>query len=284
MNLKKIPKDNTPLRFRFGENWSKFLSTINDDRIDQAKRSLIEMLGIEDLQGQAFLDIGCGSGLFSLAARLLGAKVFSFDYDRASVDCAQVLKNKYSPDDPLWTIQAGSVLDLPYLEQLGKFDIVYSWGVLHHTGAMWQAFDNITRSVTDDGRLFISIYNDQGRASLSWHRIKRMYNRLPRALHFLLFIPVFIRLWGPTTLKDLLRLRPFSTWRNYRLNRGMSPIYDVIDWIGGFPFEYAKPEKVFDFFHARGFILAKLTTCGGGHGCNEFVFVAPRQGKAGVKK
>jgi 2-polyprenyl-6-hydroxyphenyl methylase/3-demethylubiquinone-9 3-methyltransferase len=52
----------------------------------------------------------------------------------------------------------------------------------------------------------------------------------------------------------------------------MSIYRDVVDWIGGFPFETAKPETIFRFYRDRGFVLEELTTCGSRHGCNEFVF------------
>jgi 2-polyprenyl-3-methyl-5-hydroxy-6-metoxy-1,4-benzoquinol methylase len=126
-------------RFEFGANWALFLGLMNDERIDQAVESLKMMLGVSDLQGRRFLDAGSGSGLFSLAARKLGATVHSFDFDPASVACTKELKRRYFPDDGAWTIEEGSVLDQEYLLRLGQFDVVYSWGVLHHTGAMWQA-------------------------------------------------------------------------------------------------------------------------------------------------
>jgi 2-polyprenyl-6-hydroxyphenyl methylase/3-demethylubiquinone-9 3-methyltransferase len=53
----------------------------------------------------------------------------------------------------------------------------------------------------------------------------------------------------------------------------MSPWRDVVDWVGGYPFEVAKPEAIFKFYQRRGFTMVDLNTCGGGHGCNEFVFV-----------
>jgi 2-polyprenyl-3-methyl-5-hydroxy-6-metoxy-1,4-benzoquinol methylase len=68
----------------------------------------------------------------------LGAKVYSFDFDSNSVECTQILKNKYHIENNSWRVDEGSVLDLDYLTKLGKFDIVYSWGVLHHTGKMWK--------------------------------------------------------------------------------------------------------------------------------------------------
>lgn len=261
------------LRFAFGENWSRFATGLDAGRIQNAVESLRAMLGVQDLQGRSFLDIGCGSGLFSLAARQLGAQVVSFDYDPASVATAQRLRQNTYPEDAQWRIEKGSVLDAGYLASLGKFDVVYSWGVLHHTGSMWQALQNAAQMTTPDGTLFIAIYNDQGRYSRWWYRTKRLYNSLPRSLRFLVLVPCFIRLRGPMLVRDLLKGSPLRSWKNYRhSSRGMSAWYDVVDWVGGFPFEVAKPEEIFDFHRARGFALLRLKTCGGGRGCNEFVF------------
>ena len=259
-------------RFAFGENWRHFLSILDEGRIVCAEESLRRMLEVPDLQGRTFLDIGCGSGIFSLAARRLGARVHCFDYDPQSVACARELRQRYFPDDTGWHIEEGSVLDNAYLDRLGLFDVVYSWGVLHHTGAMWQALDNAGGLVAPSVKLFIAIYNDQGKISERWRSIKRMYNRLPGSLRFVVAIPALVHLYWRRTLKDLLRGRPFETWRNEGRERGMSPWRDLIDWVGGYPFEVAKPEAILDFYLRRGFTLARLTTCGGSLGCNEYVF------------
>jgi 2-polyprenyl-3-methyl-5-hydroxy-6-metoxy-1,4-benzoquinol methylase len=260
-------------RFAFGENWRRFLAVLDDSRIEKAEDSLRQMLEVPDLSGSSFLDIGCGSGLFSLAARRLGARVHSFDYDPQSVACARELRRRYFTSDPQWTIEEGSVLDVAYLESLGHFDIVYSWGVLHHTGAMWQALANAATLVGPRGKLFIAIYNDQCHISDRWRAVKRTYNRLPGGLRFLVTIPVLIHLQWRPVVKDLLRLRPFERWRGAGKYRGMSLWRDLIDWVGGYPFEVAKPEAILDFYRPRGFTLTRLSTCGGSLGCNEFVFV-----------
>src|ERR1700685_2678380 len=111
-------------RFAFGENWQRFLSVLDDSRILEAEDSLRQMLQVQDLSGKRFLDLGCGSGLFSLAARRLGARVFSLDFDPHSVACASELRRRYFPDDEDWQIEEGSALDAAYLESLGRFDIV----------------------------------------------------------------------------------------------------------------------------------------------------------------
>ena len=260
-------------RFEFGANWTAFLARLDAERIAQAELSLRKMLGLDTLEGLRFLDAGSGSGLFSLAARRLGAQVVSFDYDPQSVACTTLLRQQRDAADPSWTVETGSVLDRGYLGRLGRFDIVYSWGVLHHTGAMWETIGNAAELVAPGGRLFIAIYNDQGRVSRLWLRTKRAYNALPGPLKWLVLLPAFVRLWGPTTLRDLLRGRPGATWRDVKHKRGMDPWRDVVDWVGGLPFEVAKPEAIFDFLLARGFHLHRLVTCAGGHGCNEFVFI-----------
>jgi 2-polyprenyl-3-methyl-5-hydroxy-6-metoxy-1,4-benzoquinol methylase len=139
------------LRFAFGDNWTRFLDLLDEDRIREAERSLREMLQVERLDGKRFLDIGSGSGLFSLAARRLGAIVHSFDYDPQSVACTAELRASCFPSDANWQVEQGSVLDRNYLERLGEFDIVYSWGVLHHTGAMWLGIENAIGRVVCEG-------------------------------------------------------------------------------------------------------------------------------------
>jgi len=260
-------------RFEFGKNWAWFLETLDDQKIDEAVHSLCDMLEAHSLESKTFLDIGSGSGLFSLAARRLGARVHSFDYDTNSVGCTEELKHRYFPDDECWTIERGSALDPAYLESLGKFDVVYSWGVLHHTGDMWAALANATIPLAPGGMLFIAIYNNQGTASRRWTKVKRLYNQLPHGLRFLVVWPSFVVQYWRRLLKDFLRGRPFQTIRDYgKKQRGMSLWQDMVDWVGGYPFEVASPEQIFDFYKQRGFVLTRLKTCGGSSGCNEFVF------------
>jgi 2-polyprenyl-3-methyl-5-hydroxy-6-metoxy-1,4-benzoquinol methylase len=252
-------------RFEFGANWGRFLVVLDAERIALAERSLRAMLGIENLAGKSFLDVGSGSGLFSLVARRLGATVNSFDYDPQSVACTRELKQRYFADDPTWLIEEASVLDQSYLSRLGQFDVVYSWGVLHHTGAMWQALENVVPLVAPSGKLYIAIYNDQGWVSRYWRCVKGGYVRLKLMRWPLLLFHapyLFVLRWLSRALTGRLKLE-----------RGMALWRDMVDWVGGFPFEVARPEAIFQFYRDRGFQLQEMKTCGGRLGCNEFVFV-----------
>lgn len=255
-------------RFAFGANWSNFGRSIDEARIDEAYDSLRAQLG--DLNGLRFVDVGCGSGLFSLAALRLGAKaIYAFDYDDDSVRTTRALLERCAPSGG-WTVERGDVLDPGYVRSLGEADVVYSWGVLHHTGNMAEAWANVATLVAPTGRLFISIYNDQGWKSLMWTKIKRSYARVPPALRSLYVVLIMApgelvsaAFHGP---REYVRL-----WKEYKHNRGMSRWHDLVDWVGGYPFEVAKPEEVFDFFRDHGYSLEWMSTCAGHLGCNQFV-------------
>jgi 2-polyprenyl-6-hydroxyphenyl methylase/3-demethylubiquinone-9 3-methyltransferase len=166
------------------------------------------------------------------------------------------------------------VLDTEYLAGLGQFDIVYSWGVLHHTGAMWQAMANIKTMVKTGGLLFIAIYNDCGEVSRSWLERKRRYNALPQILRP--FYAIYV--WMPQELRSLAGSMRSGELRTYireltsaSSGRGMSWLHDVIDWVGGYPYEYASVRDITDFYRRDGFEPVKIRE-NSSYGCHQLVF------------
>ena len=261
-------------QFSFGRNWQWFLAGLTEAMVDNATESLAEFLAdVVNLKGKSLVDVGCGSGLSSLAACRLGAsRVVSFDADVYAVECAKRLRERFGLAGA-WSISRGSVLDRNFLSALGTFDVVYSWGVLHHTGDMWRSFDNVISLLKPGGCLYLSIYNNNEKYWLEgtsefWRRGKRLYNRAPGRgkriieIVYKLYIMVGLVAHGRN---------PVSYVRNYYRSRGMSFSTDVRDWLGGYPYEFARPGQVVNFFAKRGFECVKKREVRS-LGCNEFVF------------
>jgi len=273
MASKELYEDIYKEAFSFGKNWSAFLKKFNKNRLALAKQSLVNFLEKDNLNDELFLDIGCGSGLFSLAALELGARrVISIDPDDSCISCTKYLRKKFNYSEEKWTIKQGSALDIAFLQRLTKADIVYSWGVLHHTGDMWRAINNAIELILPKGYLYIALYNYHKRfiSSNDWLKIKRIYLKSPT------FIKVLMQ-WaysGQILLSRSLHFEdPISYVRNYnkRSERGMSFYNDVIDWLGGYPYEYSTPEETIKFCSRRDLDLVKFKHRDG-TGCNEFLF------------
>ena len=249
---------------------------MSDTDIKIARESLLTMIsGADDtvtaktIDGKRFLDVGCGSGLFSLCARSAGCKVVSFDYDPDAVSCTKELRDRYFPGDSDWTVLQGSVLDKEFLTSLNTHDIVYAWGVLHHTGDMWTAMDEVAKLTTSGGYLCLAIYNDCGLRSIIWHKIKRFYNInvATRVTMSMVLVPYYIGRMAISSIWQRTNL-----FAAYKRERGMHVVTDLLDWIGGYPYEYAKWKEIVGFFSERGFIASTVTPAEG-TGNHQFVFV-----------
>ncbi len=260
-------------KFSFGKNWQNFIEKIVDKRIKLAEESLKQFLCISSFEGIDFLDLGCGSGLFSLAARNLGAKVVSVDIDDYSLDATTCLKNKYYSGDENWKIIKGSALDRDFLNSIGKFDIVYSWGVLHHTGDMWEALDYVKDLFKSEGYLYLAIYNKFEGLPLSsykWKKIKKFYSSsgvIVRKLVYYLYVSYYV------LGLILVRKNPVRYIKEYGKNsvRGMDFFTDAVDWLGGYPYEFASIEEIKKFYNERGYGLIKTKETKR-EGCNEYLF------------
>jgi SAM-dependent methyltransferase len=265
------------LRFGFGKNWENYLKEhFSEERVQISKEHLLNFLKLNDLTGRYFLDIGCGSGLHSLAAFRAGAaKVVSFDYDPHSVLATQMLK-KYAGNPENWEVKQGSILDEQFLSALEPADVVYSWGVLHHTGSMWQAVQNTKDLMKSDALLYIALYDDGLYFDLPksyWSEVKKRYNQanwIGKKRKEFWYIWQFYLQKKLSKLPDLVKQA-----REYKKSRGMDLYRDAVDWLGGWPFEYASVEEVKSFVSEHiGLELINLTT---GQACAEYLFKYPRK-------
>lgn len=239
--------------YEFGKNWQRFLAEgIDQERVRIAQRHLLDLLRLGDLQGQSFLDIGCGSGIHSLAAYLAGAdRVISMDVDPDSVAATRSLwQQAGSPDH--WEVIERSVLDAAFMASLDKSDIVYSWGVLHHTGAMWQAIENASLPLKGNGIFYIALYAHEVYQNPSpeyWIEIKRKYNQAgPEEREEMEYWYAWERVLKSVVQKGE---NPFIYMRDYKRSRGMEFWTDVRDWLGGYPIEFARSRDVARFAHEQ---------------------------------
>jgi 2-polyprenyl-6-hydroxyphenyl methylase/3-demethylubiquinone-9 3-methyltransferase len=259
-------------RFWFGRNWRRFVEhDFSQERVDVSRGHMTGFLGVEDLKGRSFMDIGCGSGLHSLAAHQLGAAtITAFDYDPDSVAASRIL-HRYAGAPTTWTISRGSVLDEAFMQSLPKADVVYSWGVLHHTGDVWRALRLAATRVKAGGSFYIALYSADVHKDPPpefWLDVKQRYVAAPawrRRCWDLWYV------WRFQMARNPLRF-PVVLWRilRHKRTRGMSYFTDIRDWLGGWPMEFCRDDDVRRLCEGElGLRLVKMKT---GEANTEFLF------------
>jgi 2-polyprenyl-3-methyl-5-hydroxy-6-metoxy-1,4-benzoquinol methylase len=274
-NMKKVSETLVGSHFAFGENWSNYAQSVSVDHLAHAANDLRSLLSESAFKGKRFCDIGCGSGIHSVAAAQMGAHVTAIDIDVNSTNTALGLARRFKVEESV-CVSNDSIFDhsLP----LHSFDIVYSWGVLHHTGDMWRAIDLAIDLVSEElGSKFVIALYRKTRLCGIWRVEKQIYSRSPalvqgivRAFYVLFFDAVNV----------LRRKNPLTYRREYKKKRGMSFAHDVHDWLGGYPYESVKDDEVKNFFSERGFVLEKaVLRCPNktpiglfSSGCDEYIF------------
>ncbi|HJQ34217.1 MAG TPA: class I SAM-dependent methyltransferase [Pyrinomonadaceae bacterium] len=244
--------DKEVITFSFGKNWRSYVDTVNENAVARARKDIEEWLGADAVEGKTVLDIGCGSGIHSLCFHLLGAKeIVSLDVDPYSVESTRLLWERAGRPSN-WKIIEGSVLDKNFVAGLGKYEVVYSWGVLHHTGSMWEAVANACTRVREGGLMWLALYR-KGPSYPHDLALKQSYNRASK---------LGKKMMEWKYIYGLMRQR----WRegqnplawNEKRERGMDVYHDIVDWLGGLPYEVATAEEVEDFCRERGFETVKI--------------------------
>lgn len=258
--------------FAFGKNWASYASLIGDTEIAEARKGLLKLVPEDALRGRSFIDIGCGSGLHALAAASCGVgRIMAIDIDPDSVATTRQVLQQYAVSVP-WEVEEISIFDLDASKH-GTYDIVYSWGVLHHTGAMVEAIGKAAALVAPGGLFAFALYR-RTRMDRFWIAEKRFYARSPQALQWLVRHAYIAAFATAMTLQG----GSFSNYvANYRSTRGMNWHHDVHDWLGGYPYEAILAPEVEELMQEHGFeavrVFSRAMTSGVlGSGCDEYVY------------
>lgn len=239
------------ITFSFGENWKDYVGTIDNDDITSANEDITDWLSENEITDKDIIDIGCGSGIHSYCFYKHGAnKLVSVDADPRSVEATSLLRDR-AEQPSNWTVSVGSILDDSLLENLGKFDVVYSWGVLHHTGEMWQAIENASTLAKPGGLFWISLYS-KGPGYPKDLAIKQKYNKLSNVGKKIFIARKIVKIMW----KRLKKGKNPITW-NEKVGRGMHKYHDIIDWYGGLPYEVASKDEIESFLDKRNFNLVR---------------------------
>lgn len=256
MSLKNLEN-----HFDFGKNWREYSQKINEDRLRIAELSLTKFFHKEGIKGKTFIDIGCGSGLFSIAALRQGCKnLLAIDIDPI---CVSITKNNIKKywNEPNWHCKVKSVFDLDKNE-IGEFDLVYSWGVLHHTGSMLEAIESASQLIDKEGKMLLGLYQKTILCPF-WVLEKKIYHRSSSSTQKMIR-ELFYKLFSFLSLFQYRHINKII--HKHKQKRGMDYFCDLHDWLGGYPYESISPKSFNDFISTIGLKIQKQSICNEGFG------------------
>ena len=256
--------------FDFGENWREFSANhLSAERIEEARREFRILTAGLDFEGATFLDVGFGQGFGSLFAEEMGAKVAGIDSNPKCLEAVEFSRKAFPNDvGRNLDLAVGSILSVQDVERLRAktvcgYDVIHAWGVLHHTGKMTEAFTNCANLLCDEGHLIVAIYNAHW-SSPFWKQVKKLYclsGRKTRKAMIWFFAPLVA---GAKVL--VKKGNPFNK------ERGMDFMVDLVDWVGGYPYEWATVDQIVDLGEKHDLQIVRVIRSSVPTGCNEFVF------------
>ena len=165
----KFKKDKVNTQILFGNLWQTRFDNFSLDQKNFLKR-LLKKLNFDtfQLKNKKVLDMGCGSGRFSVAFARLGAKkVYGVDLGDQGIRIGNKLSKKFNLKN--LTFKKSSVLSLPFKNNY--FDFVFCKGVLHHTGNLKKALNEFVRVINGNGYGYLYLY---GKGGIFWYSRKKM--------------------------------------------------------------------------------------------------------------
>lgn len=156
--------------------WKNFnKETLTKESYHLVKNRIPEAIINNSIKNHRVLDMGCGSGRYSIALSLLGAKeVIGVDYQAKAFTAAQ----EYCEENTLNVkFFESNILDLPFDDE--SFDFIFSNGVLHHTSSIEKGISELNRVLKKHGTAFLYIYGSGGIFWTTRQCMRRIFKHIP---------------------------------------------------------------------------------------------------------
>ncbi|MFQ6107920.1 MAG: class I SAM-dependent methyltransferase [Candidatus Aminicenantales bacterium] len=218
----------------------------------------------EEVLNKSVLDAGCGTGVFSIIFARMGAlSVVGIDISKRSLERAQRQADQLGLQNA--TFQKVNMLRLPFTDAC--FDIVWSWGSVHHTADPFGCLAELIRVLKPGGSLLVAVYRRTGLTFLH-ETLRKGLIRLPS------------KYWIPfSRFLSLVAAPGISLFKKRDKSRKGEKLEQLLfDWFF-VPIRHSYlPEEIKSFLVKRGLVIKKyLPFSGRFNSTSNFIFKARKQ-------